>query len=139
MAGSAESQVNGQRKKPTNRGGRWLGERWILAGAEPVAPKLIEGETIGGVIDGTIARDCGNGGRAPGGSVARHCLYIGDAWEHEANRAKLVQWHWNGVFGELYGSAVETRIARDFTEVPLWLKGGPEPSTVSETIFRATV
>ena len=62
---------------------------------------------------------------------------IGDAWEHEANRAKLVRWYWNGVFGELYGSAVETRIARDFMEVPAWLKGGPEPSTVSETMFRA--
>ena len=62
---------------------------------------------------------------------------IGDAWEHEANRAKLVRWYWNGVFGELYGSAVETRIARDFMEVPVWLKGGPEPSTVSETLFRA--
>ncbi len=62
---------------------------------------------------------------------------IGDAWEHEANRAKLVQWYWNGVFGELYGSAVETRIARDFMEVPVWLQGGPEPSTVSETMFRA--
>lgn len=62
---------------------------------------------------------------------------IGDAWEHEANRAKLVQWYWNGVFGELYGSAVESRIARDFMEVPQWLNGGQEPSTVSETIFRA--
>jgi hypothetical protein len=62
---------------------------------------------------------------------------IGDAWEHEANRAKLVQWYWNGVFGELYGSAVETRIARDFMEVPVWLMGGPEPSTISETLFRA--
>ena len=62
---------------------------------------------------------------------------LGDAWEHEANRAKLVQWFWNGVFGEKYGSAVETRIARDFTEVPPWLRGGSEPSTVSETIFRA--
>ena len=62
---------------------------------------------------------------------------IGDSWEHEANRAMLVRWYWNGVFGELYGSAVETRIARDFMEVPLWLKGGPEPSTVSETMFRA--
>src|SRR5437660_8686935 len=57
--------------------------------------------------------------------------------EHEANRAKLVQWYWNGVFGEKYGSAVETRIALDFTEVPAWLGGGSEPSTVSETIFRA--
>jgi hypothetical protein len=63
---------------------------------------------------------------------------IGNAWEHEATRAKLVQWYWNGVFGELYSSAVETRIARDFMEVPVWLKSGsPEPSTVNETIFRA--
>ena len=62
---------------------------------------------------------------------------IGDAWEHDSNRAKLIRWYWNGVFGELYGSAVETRIARDFMEVPAWLNGGAEPSTVSETLFRA--
>lgn len=62
---------------------------------------------------------------------------IGDTWEHDANRAKLQRWYWNGVFGELYGSAVESRVARDFIEVPAWLAGGPEPSTVSETIFRA--
>ncbi len=62
---------------------------------------------------------------------------VGEAWEHDAVRAKLVQWYWNGVFGELYGSAVESRSARDFMEVPLWLKGGSEPSTVSETIFRS--
>ena len=62
---------------------------------------------------------------------------MGEAWEHEANRAKLVRWYWNGVFGELYGSAVESRIARDFMEVPVWLRGGAEPSTVSETLFRA--
>ncbi len=61
---------------------------------------------------------------------------IGDDWEHEAHRAKLNQWYWNGVFGELYGSAVDTRIARDFIEVPNWLHGGPSPSTVSETLFR---
>lgn len=48
-----------------------------------------------------------------------------------------MRWYWNGVFGELYGSAVDTRIARDFMEVPAWLKGGAEPSTVSETMFRA--
>ena len=62
---------------------------------------------------------------------------IGDAWEHEANRAKLVQWYWNGVFGELYGSAVDTRFAKDFMEVPVWIKGGAFPTTVSETMFRA--
>ncbi len=62
---------------------------------------------------------------------------MGDAWENEAKRAKLVRWYWNGVFGELYGSAAETRIARDFMEVPAWLNGGAEPSTVRETMFRA--
>lgn len=62
---------------------------------------------------------------------------VGDAWEHEAVRTKLVQWYWNGVFGELYGSAVDTRIAKDFMEVPAWIRGGQPPSTVSETIFRA--
>jgi hypothetical protein len=62
---------------------------------------------------------------------------IGDAWEHEANRAKLVQWYWNGVFGELYGSATESRIARDFLEVPAWLKGGPTPSTIRDATLRA--
>ena len=49
---------------------------------------------------------------------------IEDALEHEAKRTLLVQWYWNRVFGELYGSAVETRIARDFMEVPVWLKAG---------------
>ncbi len=62
---------------------------------------------------------------------------IGDAWTHEANRAKLAQWYWNGVFGELYGSAVDTRIARDFMEVPNWLKGGELPSTVRDATFPA--
>ena len=62
---------------------------------------------------------------------------IGEAWGHEANRAKLVQWYWNGVFGELYGSAVDTRIARDFMEVPGWLQGGELPSTIRDATFRA--
>lgn len=62
---------------------------------------------------------------------------IGDGWENESKRAKLIRWYWNGVFGELYGSAAETRIARDFMEVPGWLDGDREPSTVSETIFRS--
>ncbi len=61
---------------------------------------------------------------------------IGEDWEHDAIRGKLVQWYWNGVFGELYGSAIDSRIARDFMEVPAWLKGGPEPATVGEAMFR---
>jgi len=62
---------------------------------------------------------------------------IGDAWEHEANRAKLAQWYWSGVFGELYGSAVESRIAHDFLEVPVWLNSGERPTTIRDATFRA--
>lgn len=62
---------------------------------------------------------------------------LGDRWEHEAVRARLVRWYWNGVFGELYGSAIESRIARDFLEVPAWIAGGPEPATIVEATIRA--
>lgn len=61
---------------------------------------------------------------------------IGDAWELEGNRQKIQRWYWCGVMGELYGSAVETRIARDFQEVPAWVSGGKVPATVSEASFR---
>ena len=31
---------------------------------------------------------------------------LGDRWTQEAVRQKLAQWYWCGVFGELYGGAV---------------------------------
>jgi hypothetical protein len=63
---------------------------------------------------------------------------IGDAWHHDAVREKLVQWYWNGVFGELYGSAADTRIAKDFAEVPEWLRrNGEQPTTIRDATFRA--
>jgi hypothetical protein len=52
-------------------------------------------------------------------------------------RAKLVRWWWCGVFGELYGSAIETRFARDVQEVPAWIAGGEEPATVRDATFRS--
>jgi hypothetical protein len=61
---------------------------------------------------------------------------IGNQWEHTEKRAKLVRWFWCGVFGELYGSAVDTRIAKDFIEVVAWLDGGDVPSTVQDAVFR---
>lgn len=62
---------------------------------------------------------------------------IGDQWEQAATRAKLARWFWCGVFGELYGSAIESRFAKDVVEVPAWVVGGEEPSTVREGVFRA--
>lgn len=62
---------------------------------------------------------------------------IGDKWEHAENRRKLARWYWCGIFGELYGSAVESRFAKDIVEVPAWLDGGEEPTTVREGVLRA--
>ncbi len=55
---------------------------------------------------------------------------IGDQWEHAENKRKLARWYWCGIFGELYGSAIELRFARDIAEVPAWIAGGSEPKTV---------
>lgn len=56
--------------------------------------------------------------------------------DHGTNQDKIARWYWCGVFGELYGSAVETRFGKDIVEVPVWLEGGPEPSTVREGVMR---
>jgi len=61
---------------------------------------------------------------------------VGDAWEHTHNKHKLARWFWCGIFGELYGSAIESRFAKDIVEVPVWIAGGPEPSTVKEGKLR---
>jgi hypothetical protein len=50
---------------------------------------------------------------------------------------KLSRWFWCGILGELYGGAVETRIANDLEEVLAWIKsGGEEPRTVREAVFQ---
>jgi hypothetical protein len=61
---------------------------------------------------------------------------MGSANVSVTTKAKLEQWYWSGVFGELYGSTVDSRISRDFQEIPEWLKGGNLPYTVEEAQFR---
>ncbi len=63
---------------------------------------------------------------------------LGDRWEHEQPKQRVRTWYWCGVFGELYGSAVESRFAKDLVEVLAWIDGGPEPSTVKDTSVRAS-
>lgn len=62
---------------------------------------------------------------------------LGSLWENAEVREKVAQWYWNGVFGELYGSAAETRFARDSVEVPAWLGNDQSPTTILESIFNA--
>ena len=40
---------------------------------------------------------------------------------------RLMRWFWCGVLGELYGSAIETRFARDIEMVPAWAVGDDKP------------
>lgn len=61
---------------------------------------------------------------------------IGPKFDHAAVRDRLARWFWCGIFGELYGSAIESRFAKDVLEVPAWLDGGPEPSTIIDGRFR---
>ena len=52
---------------------------------------------------------------------------------------KVKQWYWCGVFGELYGSANETRYANDITQVINWITNNGElPKTVTDFFFNPT-
>ena len=62
---------------------------------------------------------------------------VGDRSEHTTHYEQIARWFWCGIFGELYGSAAETRFARDIMEVPAWLDGGPEPATVRDGVLRS--
>lgn len=57
-------------------------------------------------------------------------------WDQETVKAKVRQWFWCGIFGELYGSAIETRFAKDFIEVRDWIEGGASPTTINEANFQ---
>jgi hypothetical protein len=60
---------------------------------------------------------------------------LGEEADSDGVRTKVAKWFWCGVFGELYGSAVESRFAKDLPEVLHWIASGPEPDTVSEANF----
>jgi len=45
---------------------------------------------------------------------------LGDDADLHSVRQHLSQWFWCGILGELYGSTIETRFARDIEQVPDW-------------------
>lgn len=60
---------------------------------------------------------------------------LGDKAQNHGVRLKLAQWYWCGVFGELYGSAIESRFAKDLPEVLAWTENGSKPDTVTAANF----
>ncbi|HUT54428.1 MAG TPA: DUF262 domain-containing protein [bacterium] len=63
---------------------------------------------------------------------------LGEKADVDTVREKLIRWYWCGVFGELYGGAIETRFAKDVVDVLSWIKDGPEPKTVEDCNFAPT-
>jgi len=61
---------------------------------------------------------------------------LGDRIDNIGYKKKLMQWFWCGVFGELYGSANETRYALDLPQVVEWIENnGSEPKTIYDANF----
>lgn len=65
-------------------------------------------------------------------------VVLGERIDAYGVHGKVRQWFWSGIFGELYGSAIETRFARDVEQVPPWAldeEGAVAPRTVEESYF----
>ena len=61
---------------------------------------------------------------------------LGNEIDNIGNKNKLMRWFWCGVFGELYGSANETRYALDMVQVVDWIvTDGQEPKTIYDANF----
>jgi hypothetical protein len=62
---------------------------------------------------------------------------MGDRWMEQRVYERLSRWFWCGVLGELYGGAVESRMALDVPELVAWLEGADtEPTTVRDASFQ---
>lgn len=61
---------------------------------------------------------------------------LGNKIDNIGNKKKLMRWFWCGVFGELYGSANETRYALDLVQVVDWIENDiEEPKTIYDANF----
>lgn len=65
-------------------------------------------------------------------------VLLEDLADSHGVKERLRQWYWCGILGELYGSATETRFARDVEQLAPWARGttAAEPGTVSEALFQ---
>ena len=62
---------------------------------------------------------------------------LGDRWLEPRIYDKLARWFWSGVLGELYGGAVDTRMANDYEELLSWFEDDDAlPRTVRDANFQ---
>jgi len=72
--------------------------------------------------------------------LAAALALIGERWLEPQVQEKLSRWFWCGVFGELYGSASETRIALDLQQLLQWIDDSSSqlPATVVAAGFQVS-
>lgn len=70
--------------------------------------------------------------------LATVMVHLRERWLEPVIRGKLCRWYWCGVLGELYGGAVETRIALDLQDILEWINkaDAPEPKTIVDAGFQ---
>lgn len=62
--------------------------------------------------------------------LATTMVHLGERWLEPVIQKKLTRWYWNGVLGELYGGAIETRMSLDLQNLLAWIND----STASEPV-----
>lgn len=64
---------------------------------------------------------------------------LGEATDEFAAEERIGQWYWNGVLGEMYGGAIESRFSRDVEQLVAWIRGEHHavPDTVNDAAFFA--
>lgn len=69
--------------------------------------------------------------------LAAAMTLLQDRWLEPKTYDKLARWYWCGVLGELYGGAVETRIANDVEELMAWMADDAAiPRTIGDANFQ---
>lgn len=66
--------------------------------------------------------------------LAAVLIHLEDKWLEPKIYDKLARWFWSGVLGELYGGAVETRIANDYEQLIQWVD---DDEALPRTVFDA--
>ncbi len=60
-----------------------------------------------------------------------------ERWLEPRINQKISRWYWCGVMGELYGGAVETRVANDLEDLLAWIElDEDEPRTIYDASFQ---
>jgi hypothetical protein len=70
--------------------------------------------------------------------LATTMVHLGERWLEPVIRQKIARWYWSGVLGELYGGAIETRMALDLQNLLAWINdpAASEPVTVVAAGFQ---